>query len=125
MLTEIIPKAKPAFDFRALLFGWLPERMKRMIVVASLYRQFVDMAESQCSLGKLNRRLDLCGDDDALVLPSVMFTKLIWGKTIALPRESKKRYRLAMTIASAVPPWLVYDQPTLMAGDIYRMIQMV
>lgn len=112
-----------------LLCGLLPRRIKRMLLLASLYN-FLTSEEFEHSIGllKLNRELGLCERPDALRFP-VAVSATFWGRKrpagFSVPDQRGPLYKLAEDILKQSPKSLRYGSAVEMRTDVLHLLTMV
>lgn len=116
-----------------LLSIFTPNKIKRITYLTTLHAHLVrDGVFQQELLGKVNQTLQIAKDDDALVLPATMHTRL-WddaqirplfsdtdfSKTVCLPFDEAKR--ISEELVDMAPKWLKYDDYQVMVVDTLKL----
>ncbi len=118
---------KPAFS--VVLCRLLPRRIRRMLLLASLYNFLTsEQFEESTALLKLNRELGLCHSPEALKFPLAVSSAL-WGTTkpegFNIPEQKGPLYKLAEDILKRSPKSLRYATNVEMRTDILHLLAMV
>lgn len=131
MATTVWQATQRKTGFLAKLVRFLPYKLKRLVMLASLYRHLQAIHSSRTDsacFNNLNESLQLVKFPDALICPS-MFSEVIWGSELnqpfPVPAETEARKRLALEIINDTPEGLRYDVDSVMMADVYSLLAVV
>lgn len=113
-----------AFIDRIWLALWerVPDRSKRMCVLASLYARIMGITEDDTEqLANLGRGLELSRDPKALRLPALMAPYLWRGVRRGQPVETERQDVVVSRLLRKTPCWLRYADDTTMRDDLHTL----
>ena len=116
-----------------LLAAYLPKRMKRLILLASISGRFKEPETfNNETLAKLNRVMEM-GKRDSALMPAVHLSRAIWhGKTSSeiieddpsmISSDESRITRAAYRIYELSPKWLRYGDTAEMLSDLMKLLR--
>lgn len=126
MSTLYWPTAQSQSKVGCVFCKILPKRVKRIVVLASLYGFIVsDQFDEFVATKKLNKELNLCDDPQSLRLPlhlgAVLWNSEGSGK-VQVPNERLALYKLATSIVQRTPASMRYGDRVEMRADVLRVL---
>lgn len=126
--------AHPGMFFQCLINKIIPDRTKRLVLLASLMAELVDLKSfNKETLQKLNAVMHLCTYIDAMKLP-ISLSNVIWhGKTsyelfntkdiVHADLNTAAIKTLSESIVDKVPTWLRYGDTSTIVKDIQELLR--
>lgn len=114
-----------------VLFGWIPNRMKRTMYLCSLTSVVKDKSVSEKELvRKLNELFGLADNDSGMMFP-VVISSVVWiNKEIVQNdvevltkscADAPEAQASARRLAEAAPSWMRYGETQLLVKDLLQL----